>query len=89
MSLTREGEKGFTELGVDVAALRAGRRRLTRPCPDRTERRPHVAGSLGAAIAALFQERSWVQRRTSGRGLTLTAIGAATLAQRFNIQLGT
>ena len=89
MALTPRGEGGFTELGVDVVALRAGRRPLTRPCPDWTERRPHLAGSLGAAVAALFQQRGWAQRGTSGRGLTLTAIGAAALTERFDIPLAT
>ena len=85
LALTSAGEQAFTELGVDLSGLRAGHRRVSRACPDWTERRPHLAGSLGAAVATLFLERSWTQRRSSGRGLIITADGAAALRQRFHL----
>jgi hypothetical protein len=42
-------------IGIDVAALAAGRGRtrvLCRPCLDWSERRPHIAGAMGAALCA-------------------------------------
>jgi hypothetical protein len=46
---------------------------------DWTERRPHVAGSLGAALLASMLERDWVQRRPDGRALNVTAAGREAL----------
>ena len=65
--------------GIDVAAL-PRRRTLVRACADWTERRPHVAGALGAALLDTALARDWVRRRTDGRGLNLTAAGRAALA---------
>jgi DNA-binding transcriptional ArsR family regulator len=87
LALTPLGESGFAVIGVDIGALFEGRRQVTRSCPDWTERRPHLAGAVGAAMATLFQERDWTRRRPSGRGLTITAAGAAMLWQEFGIVL--
>lgn len=62
-----------------MAGLRKARRALTRPCLDWTERRPHLAGSLGAAFADLVLTHRWVRRRPSGRGLDLTTKGVSEL----------
>jgi DNA-binding transcriptional ArsR family regulator len=69
----------LAEVSVSLPDLSAGSRALVRPCADWTERRPHVAGALGAAVAALALERGWVVRRTGSRGLDVTADGAAGL----------
>ena len=87
LALTSAGETGFAAIGVDLGVLFEGRRQLTRSCPDWTERRPHLAGALGAAVATLFQERDWARRRPSGRGLTITATGTAMLRQELGIEL--
>ena len=50
-------------LGVDVADARAARRPLTRTCLDWSERRPHLAGGLGAALLGSLLARGWVARR--------------------------
>jgi hypothetical protein len=49
--LTAAGEWRLESLGIEVGPLRTQRRAFARPCLDRTERRPHLAGALGAAIA--------------------------------------
>ena len=46
---------------------------------DWTERRPHVAGALGAALLDAMLDRGWVKRRPDGRALNLSAAGAAFL----------
>ena len=66
------------EYGIDVAAL-PRRRPVVRACTDWTERRPHVAGALGAALLEVMLERRWVLRRPDGRALNVTAEGAAAL----------
>jgi len=60
--------------GIDLGSL-PGRRPLVRPCTDWTERRPHVAGALGAALLTSLLERGWVQRRPDGRALNLKGPG--------------
>jgi DNA-binding transcriptional ArsR family regulator len=75
-AVTRGGGPWLEELGVDVRALRQARRSFARACVDWTERRPHVAGSLGAGIATTCFARGWVRRRPGGRAVAVTAAGA-------------
>ncbi|MFI2073773.1 ArsR/SmtB family transcription factor [Streptomyces triculaminicus] len=51
------------------------RRPLVRSCLDWTERRPHLAGALGAALCATALERQWVRRVGSGRAVKVTPEG--------------
>ncbi len=59
-------------LGIDLGALQAARRPRVRACVDWTERRPHVAGALGAALLDALLERGRVRRRRDGRALDVT-----------------
>lgn len=72
---------------VDIDALARRRRPVSRACPDWTERRPHLAGSLGAAIATAGFERGWIRRRHSGRGLDLTSVGEQALREAWGVTL--
>ena len=72
------------ELGIDVEAIRGGRRPLVRPCLDWTERRFHLAGASGAAFCEHVLKRKWVQKVGSGRAVKVTASGA----QAFHDLLG-
>jgi hypothetical protein len=68
-------------LGVDVAAARAARRIFAAPCLDFTERRPHLAGALGAALCRRALAQGWLVRRAEGqRALRLTDAGRDGLA---------
>ena len=73
------GDVLFDALGVDVDVLRERRRPLVRPCLDWTERRPHVAGALGAALLDGMLGQGWLRRRTDGRALDVTPDGATAL----------
>jgi DNA-binding transcriptional ArsR family regulator len=79
------GAHRLSALGINLDQLRAGRRALVRRCPDWTERKPHLAGALGASLATLFLERGWVTRRASSRGLNITSDGFRTLTDIWNI----
>jgi hypothetical protein len=59
------------ELDIDPERLESGRRMLARSCIDWTERRPHLAGALPAALTARFLELGWLTRGR-GRGLRVT-----------------
>src|SRR5262249_12816016 len=71
--------------GLDEAALRGSRRSFARRCLDWTERRPHVAGALGAALAAPVLALGWLVRRPGPRPLRITPRGARELRDRFGI----
>lgn len=81
--LTVPGERRLDVLGVDVGAARSSHRAFARQCIDWTERRPHLAGALGAAVAQRLFELDWIERVPGGRALSLTPQGAGELRARF------
>jgi DNA-binding transcriptional ArsR family regulator len=85
--LTDQGTSWFAELGIDVAQLRTARRSFARACLDWSERRPHLAGALGAALAARFLELDWIERAPRGRAAKLTPKGRASLRKALAVEL--
>jgi DNA-binding transcriptional ArsR family regulator len=79
--LGRSGESFFARLGVDVGAVRRGRRTFARRCLDWTERKPHLAGALGAALFARMIEMSWVARKRESRVVRVTHLGERKIAE--------
>lgn len=78
--LTARGSRWFADaLGLDVAALGRPRRPLARRCLDWTERRPHLAGALGAAVLARMLETRWLTPVVGSRELRVTTRGDAQL----------
>ncbi len=71
----------LVRLGVDVAGARARKRVFARACLDWSERRPHLAGALGAVLADAALDQGWVWRRPNDRGLRVTPKGAAQLRE--------
>jgi DNA-binding transcriptional ArsR family regulator len=61
------------------------RRPLARACLDWSERTPHVAGRLGAAIADLALTKHWFVRVRGTRALRLTARGRSALASELAV----
>ena len=84
--LTAAGEKTLARLGVDVGAARARRRSFARACLDWSERRPHLAGALGASLADALLADGWVKRRPNDRGLSVTGEGTSGL-RRLGVEL--
>ena len=74
-------------LGVDLDTVRQRRRALVRPCLDWTERRPHLAGALGAAVAQRFFELGWVERLPGSRALRITPHGEQQLLANFALRI--
>lgn len=86
-TLTSQGERRLSTLGVDVGTMRQGRRPVLRPCQDWTERRAHMAGALGQALADCFLRLEWVRRSASSRALVVTAVGERQLLAQFAISV--
>lgn len=85
LSLTREGRDFLRGIGVDVVPLEEQRRPLLRTCLDLTERRPHLAGGLGAALLGVAEDRGWVRRPPHGRALEVTCRGERELEELLGI----
>jgi DNA-binding transcriptional ArsR family regulator len=77
----------FANLGIDVNGLRRGRRLLGRACLDWSERRYHLAGPLGKALASRFFELSWIEGVPQSRALRVTNAGRRALRLRFGVRL--
>jgi DNA-binding transcriptional ArsR family regulator len=81
LELTGEGAVAMRAFGVDPA--RRGRRPLCRACLDWSERRSHLAGSLGAAILERIYERGWARRMEGSRVVAFSAPGLAAFQSAF------
>lgn len=81
LALTPLGESWCQNLEIDVAALRRRRRPLCRACLDWSERRCHLAGSLGAALLDRLLAVRYAERAFESRLVTFSARGEAFLRQ--------
>jgi DNA-binding transcriptional ArsR family regulator len=85
--LTESGRHRLETIGVDIAALRRRHRAFARPCMDWTERRPHLAGALGAGIAEHLIDLRWLTRVPRSRALHVTDAGRRGLRDEFGLNL--
>jgi hypothetical protein len=85
--LTPAGMEFLTRLGVDLAAARAKRRVFCRPCLDWTERRPHIGGAVGAALAKRCFELKWLEQVRDSRALAITSAGRRGLVEAFGLSV--
>jgi len=83
--LMPEGETFLCEIGLDLAAARANRRAFAPACLDWSERVPHVAGALGAALLGFLFEKGWLERMRGSRAVQVTAAGRRGLAKTFGV----
>ena len=73
--ITEAGTRYLWELGIDTRIAGKGRRHLCRACLDWTERRPHVGGAIGAALAERWLALGWIARAKDSRAVTVTREG--------------
>jgi DNA-binding transcriptional ArsR family regulator len=78
--VTSSGERFLSGLGVELPRLRGARRQYCRGCIDWTERRHHMSGAVGAALAEAFFAQRLVTRVSDSRALVVTPLGRKTLA---------
>ncbi|MBS0657296.1 MAG: winged helix-turn-helix transcriptional regulator [Verrucomicrobia bacterium] len=81
--ITRRGEQQLGEIGVDVAAARGARRRFACGCLDWSERKDHLGGALGAAVATRLLTAGWVRRARDSRCVTVTSSGRTALREKL------
>ncbi|WP_458368605.1 ArsR/SmtB family transcription factor [Pseudomonas mandelii] len=85
--LSDSGEALMERLGIEVNDLNTLRRRFACPCLDWSMRRPHLGGSLGAALLQTAIKRKWVTQDLNSRALALTALGRKELGAQFDLTL--
>ena len=90
--VTDAGVAFFSQIGIDLDGLvtRSGRRSvrvLCRPCLDWSERRPHIAGMIGAALCARSLGKGWIRRNNGTRAVTITPKGQQVFRDEFHMQM--
>jgi DNA-binding transcriptional ArsR family regulator len=98
-SLTEAGHVALSHDGGEVTATGhvfldefgaspvPGKRVFCRPCLDWSERRPHIAGRLGASLASRCLALGWIERQRDSRAVTITEVGSRGFAETFGINL--
>jgi DNA-binding transcriptional ArsR family regulator len=81
--VTKSGMATLAPFGLNIDALRATRRRFAGACLDWTQRRPHLGGSLAAAITTRLFEVGWIERGPRTRSVRITPEGREGLAATF------
>ncbi|MDB5661164.1 MAG: helix-turn-helix domain protein [Cypionkella sp.] len=86
-SLTETGHVQMQALGILAPDGNSrSNRPVCRPCLDWSERRPHLAGVLGAAICTHALEKGWVRRRLGTRALEITPAGRIGFRHAFGVE---
>lgn len=83
--ITDDGRRFFCDLGIDLGSELGSRRPLCRTCLDWSERRPHLAGRLGAVLLNRFLDLGWIARVSESRALRITRPGDAGFIKAFGL----
>lgn len=90
--VTDSGAALLDRVGIDMEALanagKRSRRLLCRPCLDWSERRPHLAGTMGAALCAHCFDKGWIRRIDGTRAVAVTPKGQRVFRETFGAKLG-
>jgi hypothetical protein len=84
----RSGQAWFRSLGIEVPSFDRTPEKFARRCLDWTERRHHVAGTLGCAMFRRFQDLKWVAPINSSRAVRVTLEGKRRLWEMLRIHVG-
>jgi hypothetical protein len=86
VTLTEGGAGLLADLGATV--IRERSRPLVRQCLDWSQRRHHLAGTVGARLLTTMLERGWVHRNsTRPRELRLSRAGREGLRAHLGIEV--
>jgi len=82
LALTSDGLAWLAGLGL---TLPAGRRPPVRSCLDWTERRPHLAGAVGALVCRHAFDAGWITRIGTSRAVLVTSAGRRGLRDHLGV----
>jgi DNA-binding transcriptional ArsR family regulator len=83
LRVTEQGRDRLSEIGIDLDTLSSNRRPLCKSCLDWSERRSHLAGTLGKALLSHFLEKGWARRSEDSRAILFTPAGERTFLSLF------
>jgi len=86
-SVSEKGWEWFSIFNISNENCENSRRAITRQCLDWSERRPHLAGQLGAVFLEKMFERKWFRKIEFSRELVVTAKGRQELYDLLGIVL--
>jgi DNA-binding transcriptional ArsR family regulator len=81
VDVTPSGCRALSDFGIDMDALSTLRRPLCRLCVDWSERRHHLAGSLGEALFRRFTQLNWARREKESRLVRFSPSGERAFAK--------
>jgi len=85
LDLSDEGRAFVGDLGIDLGELALRKAPLCRECLDWSERRSHLAGSLGRALLSCFEDKGWARRQPGTRVVRFSPQGVAAFAEAFPV----
>ncbi len=83
LAVTSSGRQAISELGIDLEKLAPSRRPLCKSCLDWSERRSHLAGTLGKALFQHFLDNGWARRSSESRAVLFTPEGERRFLSLF------
>lgn len=83
--ITTAGTRFLSAFGIELSTRRSTRRPLCRLCLDWTERRPHIAGAVGAAITKRCFDLGWMERMKRSHAVIVTPLGRRGFQQSLGI----
>jgi DNA-binding transcriptional ArsR family regulator len=83
--VTPTGTRFLIEFGIDLSSLDTTGREFCRLCLDWTERRAHIAGALGAALAKRCFDLGWVEQMSHSSAVFVTPPGQNGFLETFGI----
>jgi predicted transcriptional regulator len=86
-SVTKKGDKFFSELEINTDELKKHRRIFAKPCLDWSERKHHLAGSLGASLLDKMLLLDWLRKTSHSRAIIITSKGQQQLYNTLKISL--
>ncbi len=84
--ITNQGRSFFSTLGVDFEAFSRNKRPLCKSCLDWSERRNHLAGSLGHWILEDLLAKKWATRDLDSRAISFTKRGKISFTKMYDIE---
>jgi DNA-binding transcriptional ArsR family regulator len=86
-AVTEAGKRFLAELGVELGGEKGGAV-FCRPCLDWSERRLHIGGAVGEALAERCFALRWIERKPGSRAVSVTRAGERGFRETFGIPAG-
>lgn len=86
-TITDAGKIFFNDFGIDTDKLMNLKRPLVKACLDWSERRFHLAGSLGNALLKKLLAEDWLRTIPNSRALSITGKGKQHFYEVFCLEI--